>query len=219
MAVDAATLGALSRLGTATVYEACGRDGLIDLPLRSVVPGAAVAGPARTVSCPQGDNLTVHAAIPWLHAGEVLVIAMPEPEPVALAGDLLVTQMIAHGAAGVVLNGAVRDSAALRQLGLPIWAPFVRVRGAQRRAGGTIGDPIEIGGATVRNGDVIVADADGAVAVPADRVTDVLDAALQREREEQDKQAQFARGVMSFELYGLDRDWPHLATFEPRDRS
>jgi len=218
MAVDAAALEALARFGTATVYEACGRDGLIDLPLRSVVPGAAIAGPARTVSCEQGDNLMVHAAIPHLRKGEVLVVAMPEPEPVALAGDLLVTQMIARGAAGLVLNGAVRDSAALQRLGLPIWAPFVRVRGSQRSAAGTIGDPIEIGGTTVRNGDVIVADADGAVAVPADRVADVLDTARERERDEQDKQAQFERGVMSFELYGLDRDWPHLATRDRDDR-
>lgn len=215
MAVDAATLDALARLGTATVYEACGRDGLIDLPLHSVVPGAAVAGPARTVSCGQGDNLMVHAAIPHLGVGEVLVVAMPEPEPVALAGDLLITQMIAHGAAGLVLNGAVRDSAALRRLGLPTWAPFVRVRGSQRRAAGTIGDPVEIGGTTVRNGDVIVADADGAVAVPADRVAEVLGTARERARDEQDKQAQFEEGVTSFELYGLDRDWPQLAA---RDR-
>lgn len=217
MAVSAATLEALTRLGTATVYEASGRKGLIDLPLQSIVPGAAVAGPARTVSCGQGDNLMVHAAIPRVRAGDVLVVAMPEAEPVALVGDLLATQMIAHGAAGLVLNGSVRDSATLRQLGLPIWTPFVRVHGARRAVAGTIGDPIEIGGTTVCDGDLIVADDDGAVTVRAGRVAEVLEAARKRAQEEQARRARFQQGVTSFELYGLDKTWPHLATNEARD--
>jgi len=208
--VAPATVAALVRMGAATVYEAAGRTGLIDLPFHQIGPAGAVAGPARTVACGQGDNLMVHAAIPALREGEVLVVAMPDPQPVALVGDLLVTQMLARGAAGLVLNGAVRDVAALRQLGLPIWTSFVRVRGAERQVVGRVGGPVDIGGATVTTGDIVVADADGVVVVDATRVGQVLEAAEDRERGEHDKRAQFEEGVMSFELYRLAERWPEL---------
>src|SRR5258708_12044332 len=74
--------------GVATVYEAAGRSGLIDIPLHQIVPGSRVAGPARTVRCGQADNLMVHAVLDQVQPGEVLVLTMPEAEPVALGGGL-----------------------------------------------------------------------------------------------------------------------------------
>lgn len=215
--LDAADLSALARMGCATVYEAAGREGLVDLPFLQLHSGTTIAGPARTVRCGQGDNLMVHAAIPALEPGEVLVVAMPQPRPVALVGDLLVTQMAARGAAGLVLNGAVRDVATLRAMELPVWAPFVRVRGATRAAVGAVGDPVEIGGTTVATGDVVVADADGVVVVGAARVGEVRRRAAAREEQEQDKRAQFQRGVTSFDLYGLDAAHPALGAPDATD--
>jgi regulator of RNase E activity RraA len=78
--------------GVATVYEAAGRSGLIDVPLIQIVPGSRAAGPARTVLCGQGDNLMVHAVLDQVQPGEVLVLTMPVPEPVALVGELLATR-------------------------------------------------------------------------------------------------------------------------------
>src|SRR5438034_5760838 len=72
----------LARYGVATVYEAAGRTGLIDIPLIQLIPGSRVAGPARTVRCGQGDNLMVHAVLDQVQPGEVLVLTMPVPEPV-----------------------------------------------------------------------------------------------------------------------------------------
>jgi len=100
------TLSELARLGSATVYEAAGRRGLVDAPWRQIVPGSRVAGPARTVRCGQGDNLMVHAAMASLERGDVLVLTMPEPEAVALVGDLLATQAKTHGAAAVLVDEA-----------------------------------------------------------------------------------------------------------------
>src|SRR5918997_3747547 len=99
----------LARLGSATVYEGGGRIGYVDADLIQLIPGSRVAGPARTVACAQGDNLMVHAAMAALQPGEVLVLTMPEPAPVALVGDLLATQAKVNGAAGLYMEAAIRD--------------------------------------------------------------------------------------------------------------
>ena len=98
----------------------------------------------------------VHAAVAEAEAGEVLVLTMPEPEPVALVGELLATQALGRGVAALLVDAAVRDVDELRELGLPVWARYVRVRGAEKQAPGTIGDPVEVGGATVRQGDILM---------------------------------------------------------------
>jgi 4-hydroxy-4-methyl-2-oxoglutarate aldolase len=112
----------LARLGTATVHEAARRAAVVDVSLHQVVPGSHAAGPARTVRCGQGDNLMAHAAIAEALPGEVLVLTMPEPAPVALVGDLLATQAKGRGVAAMLVDAAVRDLDELRELGLPIWA-------------------------------------------------------------------------------------------------
>lgn len=193
----------LARLGTATVYEASGRRGLIDAPLIQVVPGSRAAGPARTVRCGQDDNLMVHAAVAQLRPGEVLVLTMPSPAPVALVGDLLATQAKVHGAAAVVVDASVRDVEELAQLGLPIWARYVRVRGADKATVGALDVAVEVGGATIRPGDIIVLDADGAAVVEHERVDEVLEAALAREEAERVKRAKLQEGALSYDLDGL----------------
>src|ERR1700738_2524886 len=95
--------------GVATVYEAAGRKGLIDIPLTQIIPGSRVAGPARTVRCGQGDNLMVHAVLEQVQPGEVLVLTMPEPEPVALVGELLATQAHVHQVAALLIDASIRD--------------------------------------------------------------------------------------------------------------
>src|SRR3954469_18017407 len=122
----------LARLGTATVYEAAGREGLLDLDLVRVAPESAAAGPARPVMCGQGDNLMVHAAMAHARPGDVLVLTMPDPEPVALVGDLLATQAHVAGVAAILIDGAVRDLDELVALELPIWTRWLRVRGATK---------------------------------------------------------------------------------------
>ena len=99
----------LSELGVATVYEASGREGLIDTPLIQLLPNSRAAGPARTALCGQDDNLMVHAVIEHIQPGEVLVLSMPEPAPIALIGELLATQVKARGAAAILVDASVRD--------------------------------------------------------------------------------------------------------------
>ncbi len=173
------------------------------MPLVQVVPGSRAAGPARTVRCGQDDNLMVHAAVAEAEPGEVLVLTMPEPRPVALVGELLATQAKVAGVAALLVDAAVRDLEELRALGLPIWARYVRVSGAEKRVPGAIGEPVEVGGATIRQGDVVVLDADGAVVVERERVDEVLEAALAREEREREKRAKLEAGELSYDLDGL----------------
>jgi 4-hydroxy-4-methyl-2-oxoglutarate aldolase len=197
------TYDELARLGTATVHEAAGRSAVVDLPLVQVVPGSRAAGPARTVVCGQGDNLMVHAAIAGSEPGEVLVLTMPEPAPIALVGELLATQAERRGLAAILVDAAVRDVEELRDLGLPIWARYVRVRGAEKNVPGSIGDAVEVGGAAIRQGDAVVLDADGVVVVERERVDEVLAAARARAEREVDKRAKLQAGALSYDLDGL----------------
>jgi 4-hydroxy-4-methyl-2-oxoglutarate aldolase len=193
----------LARLGTATVYEASGRRGLIDAPLIQVVPGSRAAGPARTVRCGQDDNLMVHAAMARLQPGDVLVLTMPAPAPVALVGDLLATQAKVHGAAAILVDASVRDVEELAEHGPPTWARWVRVQGAVKETPGALDVPVDVGGATIRPGDVVILDADGVAVVEAERVDEVLQAAREREEKERVKAAKLAGGALSYDLDGL----------------
>ena len=192
-----------AQLGSATVYEAGGRHGYVDADLIQVVPGSRACGPARTVICGQDDNLMVHAAMAAVQPGDVLVLTMPEPRPVALVGDLLATQAKAQGAAAILIDASVRDVEELAELGLPIWARWVRVKGAGKDIVGSIGGPVSVGGATIRNGDILVLDADGVAVVEIERVDEVLSASRERLERERVKRAKLQAGALSYDLDGL----------------
>jgi 4-hydroxy-4-methyl-2-oxoglutarate aldolase len=193
----------LARLGSATVYEAAGRQGLVDESFVQVVPGSRVAGPARTVRCGQDDNLMVHAVMASIEPGEVVVLTMPEPRPVALVGELLATQAIGRGAAALLVDASVRDVEELREMGLPIWARWIRIRGATKTEVGTIGEPVEVGGCTINPGDAVVLDADGVAVVPRARIEEVLTASRARADNERDKRGKLEAGALSYDLDGL----------------
>jgi 4-hydroxy-4-methyl-2-oxoglutarate aldolase len=198
-------LGALARLGVATVHEAAGRTGVVGLPLTQVVPGSRVAGPARTALCAPGDNTMVHALIAHARPGDVLVLTSREPAPIALVGDLLATQAKARGVAGMLVDGAVRDLDELAALGLPIWARFVRASGATKGALGELDVPVVVGGAEIRPGDLVVMDCDGAMALAQERLEEVLPLALERADREEAMRGRYAAGELSYDLHGLRR--------------
>ncbi len=196
-------LARLSELGVATVYEASGREGLIDIPLIQLLPGSRVAGPARTVLCGQDDNLMVHAAIEQIQPGEVLVLTMPEPAPVALVGELLATQVQVRGAAGILVDAAVRDVEELVGLGLPIWTRFIRVKGATKTKVGELNVSVSVGRTLISPSDLLVLDADGGVCVKGARFDDVLKASEARFEREARLREKLAAGERSYDLHGL----------------
>lgn len=196
-------LARLGELGVATVYEASGREGLIDLPLIQLRPGSRAAGPARTALCGQDDNLMVHAIIEQVQPGEVLVLSMPEPAPVALIGELLATQVKVRGAAAILVDAAVRDVEELIELGLPIWTRFVRVKGATKAKVGELNVAVSVGGAHITPGDIVILDVDGGVCVKQERAEEVLKAAEDRFTREAGLEKKLLAGEMTYDLHGL----------------
>jgi 4-hydroxy-4-methyl-2-oxoglutarate aldolase len=194
---------ALARLGTSTVYEASGRQGLVDCELRQSIPFSRACGPARTVRCGQNDNLMVHAAMANLRPGDVLVLTMPEPAPVALIGDLLVTQATVHGAVAILNDAACRDVEELAGMELPVWTRWVRSRGATKQLAGELDVPVKVGGQVINPGDLVVLDADGVTVVAAQRASEVLEASLAREEMERVKRAKLQAGELSIDIDGL----------------
>ncbi len=196
----------LRELGVATVYEASGREGLIDMPLMQSIPNSRAAGPARTVFCGQDDNLMVHAVIEQIQPGEVLVLSMPEPAPVALIGELLATQIKVRGAAGILVDASVRDVGELVALGLPIWTRFIRVRGATKTKIGEINKTVTVGGTRISPGDIVVLDADGGVCVKRERADAVLRSSEERLAKEDALHKKLLAGQTTYDLHGL-RDY------------
>lgn len=196
-------LARFGELGVATVYEASGREGMIDVPLIQLIPGSRVAGPARTVLCGQDDNLMVHASIEHIQPGEFLVLTMPEPRPVALIGELLATQVQVRGAAGILVDAAVRDVTELVELGLPIWTHFIRVRGATKTKVGELNTTVSVGGTQISPADILVMDADGGVCVKRERANEVLKASEARLEREEGLRNKLKAGEMSYDLHGL----------------
>jgi 4-hydroxy-4-methyl-2-oxoglutarate aldolase len=193
----------LAGFGTATVCEAAGGEGIVDVDLKQVIPGSRAVGPARTVLCGQGDNLAVHEALASVRPGEVLVITMPEPAPFGAVGELIVLQAQTRGVAGMLVDVAVRDIAELNEIGLPIWTRFVRVRGTKKADPGRLDVPVVVGGATIHPGDIVVMDDDGVVVVAAERVEEVAEAARAREEKESRLRPKLLAGELTYDLLGL----------------
>src|SRR5512145_3230329 len=193
----------LSELGVATIYEASGREGLIDAPLIQILPHSRVAGPARTALCGQDDNLMVHAVIEQIQPGEVLVLSMPEPTPVALVGELLATQVKVRGAAAILVDASIRDVDELVELGLPIWTRFIRAKGASKTKIGEINKTVAVGGAHISPGDIIVLDADGGVCLKRERAGEVLIASEARLEREALLRQKLIAGEMTYDLHRL----------------
>ena len=193
----------LSELGVATVYEASGREGLIDIPLIQIIPNSRVAGPARTALCGQDDNLMVHAVIEQIQPGEVLVLSMPEPAPVALIGELLATQVKVRGATAILVDAAIRDVNELIELGLPIWTRFIRVNGATKTKIGELNTTVTVGGTQISSGDIIVLDADGGVCIKHERAEEVLKASEARLTKEATLRKKLLAGEISYDLHAL----------------
>ena len=192
-----------AELGVATVHEAFGRSGVIDLDLRQIVHGSRVAGPARTALCEPADNTMVHAIVARAQPGDILVLTSSVPAPVALVGELLATQAKVRDVAGILVDGAVRDLDQLEQLRIPIWARYVRPTGASKGKVGQIDVPIVVGGVVIRPQDLIIMDCDGAMVVPAERVDEVMELALTRAARENELRDRYLAGELSIDIQNL----------------
>lgn len=200
---DAAVVRALADLGVATVHEAYGRRGLLDLAVRPLVPDTRVGGPAVTSLNHAGDNLMLHAALEVCAPGDVLVVATTSPSTHAMLGELVATQCRARGIAAVVLDAGARDSGAIRALRYPVWARAISAAGTTKAHGGAVNVPVACAGVLVHPGDVVVADDDGVVVVAREEAATVLARARERAEREERNRERFARGELSLDVNEL----------------
>jgi 4-hydroxy-4-methyl-2-oxoglutarate aldolase len=202
MPTEAETADALLALGSATLGES-GARAMRDR-MRAAWPGATLAAPVYPVRCTTGDNLAVHVAVARAPQGCALVVDVGELRELGYWGEVLTTAAQSRGISGLVIDGGVRDVAALQAHAFPVFSTTIALRGATKNRPGSIGTAVRVGDVAVEPGDWVVGDADGVVIVPAAALEAVLEAGRGRAAKEDGFFRLLREGSTTLDLLGLD---------------
>ncbi len=197
-------LNGFSEVGVSDVLEGLGLDSLLDAGIKPVWHGAQIIGPAVTVLNAPGDTLMMHYALELSRAGDVLVITCEEENPSATWGKMVTVAAMGRGIAGAVVDGSVRDSAYIREAKFPVWTRSYSPRGSRRKGPGSINVPVICGGVLVNPGDLIMADDDGIIVFPQQKISSALAAAKARAQREESIMPKLEQGITPYILLGME---------------
>lgn len=190
-------------LSSATVYEAAGRRGAVSNLIRPIRWGVRVCGPALTVQCGPADNLMLHKALEVAQEGDVIVAVTGGAYEYGYWGELMTVSAMAKGVAGLVIDGCIRDSEEIANMGFPVFCRGFSIRGTSKETLGLINYPLSLGGVVVNPGDLVLGDNDGIVVVKREEVGAVLEKALRRIADEDKKREVLKTGISSVEYNNL----------------
>ena len=188
------TVRQASVFAASILADVAGRRGTMDGRIAPLAPAMRVCGPAFTIEVRAGDNLMIHAAMAMARPGDVLVIDGKADRTCALMGSIMLNACKKLGLAGVVIDGSIRDTEELRELGFPVWAIGANPNGPTKNIAGRINWPVSCGGVAVRPGDLIVGDADGVVVVEREKTASLLPLAAQKVADERQRIADITGG-------------------------
>ena len=182
--VDPAVVEQAAKFPSSILADVAGRRGALSGRIAPLSPTMSFAGPALTVEVRPGDNLMIHAALAVVKLGDVIVVDGKGDLSSALMGEIMCQQAVALGVAAVVIDGAVRDSEAIRELGFPMYAAGLNPNGPTKFVPGRLNHPISIGGVSVSPGDLVVGDADGVTVIERDKAAAMLPLAAKKVADE-----------------------------------
>ncbi|MBU7572379.1 MAG: RraA family protein [Hydrogenophaga sp.] len=178
----------------AILADVAGRRGALHGRITALRPSMKVVGTAFTVEVRPGDNLMIHAAMSLAQPGDVLVVDGKGDQTAALMGTIMMTACQKLGIAGVVIDGAVRDSLEIEEMGFPVFSVGTNPNGPTKLVPGRIGHPISIGGVTLHPGDLVLGDADGVVIVEREKIEALLPLAEKKVKDEAARIAAIQQG-------------------------
>jgi len=201
--VDKNLVEAMKAYPTATIHEAYGARGAFDSSIKPIHGSMRVCGPVVTVKARPGDNLIVHKAIYVARPGDVLLVDTTSYREGGFWGGIMATAAQARGLAGLVTDGAVRDTVEMIRMNFPVFSQAVSIKGTTKTCPGSINHALQFQGVHIKPGDLIVGDADGVVVVARKDVADVLRKAKEREAKEAGITEALKAGKTTLELYGF----------------
>jgi regulator of RNase E activity RraA len=191
--VSAELVREAATLPAAILADVYGRRSTLSGRIAALSPAMKVAGPALTVEVRPGDNLMIHAALAIARPGDVIIVDGKADQTCALIGEIMVSQAMAIGVAGMVLDAAVRDVEALRTKGFPVFSFGFNPCGPTKRVSGRVNHPISVGGITVNPGDLVLGDADGVVVIERERVAETIELGRRKVADESKRLKSIAR--------------------------
>jgi len=187
----------------AVASDCMNRSNVMAARISPLSPGMSICGQARTVTSMVGDNGAAHAAIGLVEAGDVLVIDGRGHMETAVWGGIMTRAAMQCGIAGLVLDGALRDAAEIRELNFPTFTAGICPAGPSKGFGGIIDGVISCGGCPVKPGDIVLGDDDGVAVIPLERQAEIYQAALKQIETENEINADTQKDILPATRFNL----------------